>query len=261
MSKTKLAAVLMAASLLMFTAGCKKKGPAPPPPAMPKAEMTPPPPPPPAQKPVISSFTAEPSTIERGASSMLRWSVSNATDITISQGIGKIDASGSRSVYPSNTTTYTLTAKGPGGMAESSATVNVTVPPPPPPPPPAEAKLTVQQRLEREVVDIYYDYDKNDIREDARAQLTRNADAMKRIMADFPTAVISVEGHCDERGSAEYNLGLGDRRATSAKDFLTQLGVAGDKLKSISYGKERPSCTDANEACWQKNRRAHFSAQ
>ena len=192
---------------------------------------------------------------------MLRWSVTNATDITINQGIGKIDANGSRSVYPSNTTTYTITAKGPGGSAESSATVNVTAPPPPPPPPPAEAKMTVQQRLEREIADIYYDYDKNDIREDARAQLTRNADALKNIMADFPNAMISVEGHCDERGSAEYNLGLGDRRATSAKEFLTQLGVAGDKLKSISYGKERPACTDANEACWQKNRRAHFSAQ
>jgi peptidoglycan-associated lipoprotein len=69
-----------------------------------------------------------------------------------------------------------------------------------------------------------------------------------------------VEGHCDERGSAEYNLGLGDRRATSAKDFLVQLGVPADKLKTISYGKERPQCTENDESCWQKNRRAHFSA-
>jgi peptidoglycan-associated lipoprotein len=211
---------------------------------------------------MIANFTAEPSTIERGGSSMLRWSVTNATDISINQGIGRVDANGSRSVYPSNTTTYTLTARGPGGPpVESSATVNVTVPPPAPPTPPTEAKLSIQQRLEREVADIYYDYDKNDIREDARAQLTRNADALKKIVADFPNAAISVEGHCDERGSAEYNLGLGDRRATSAKEFLVQLGVAGDKLRSISYGKERPSCTDANEGCWQKNRRAHFSAQ
>jgi peptidoglycan-associated lipoprotein len=222
---------------------------------------TPAPPPPSPAKPTIASFTAEPSTIERGGSSMLRWSVSNATNISINQGIGSIDANGSRSVYPSNTTTYTLTARGPGGSAEASATVNVTVPPPPPPPPPAEPKLTIQQRLEREVVDIYFNYDKNDIREDARAQLTRNADALKRIAADFPNTVINVEGHCDERGSAEYNLGLGDRRATSTKEFLVQLGVAGDKLKTISYGKERPQCTEANEACYQKNRRAHFSAE
>ncbi len=192
---------------------------------------------------------------------MLRWNVTNATNITINQGIGKIDGNGSRSVYPSNTTTYTLTATGPGGTAEASATVNVTVPPAPPAPPPPAAKLSLQERLNQEVADIYFNYDKNDIREDARAQLTKNADALKRILADFPTAVISVEGHCDERGSAEYNLGLGDRRATSTKEFLVQLGVGGDKLKSISYGKERPACTDANEACWQKNRRAHFSAQ
>lgn len=261
MSKRQLTAIMMATSLLLFAAGCKKKGPAPPPPAAPVKEAPPPPPPPPAAKPMIVSFTAEPSTIERGASSTLRWNVTNATDISINQGIGRIDANGSRSVYPSNTTTYTITARGAGGSAESSATVNVTVPPPPPPPPPAEAKMTIQQRLEREVADIYFDYDKNDVREDARAQLTRNADALKRIFADFPNAVVSVEGHCDERGSAEYNLGLGDRRATSAKEFLTQLGVGADKLKSISYGKERPQCTEGSEACWQKNRRAHFSAQ
>jgi peptidoglycan-associated lipoprotein len=68
-----------------------------------------------------------------------------------------------------------------------------------------------------------------------------------------------VEGHCDERGSAEYNLGLGDRRASSVRDYLVQLGVPADRLHTISYGKERPQCTDADEACYQKNRRAHFS--
>jgi len=70
---------------------------------------------------------------------------------------------------------------------------------------------------------------------------------------------VIVEGHCDERGSAEYNLALGDRRATAAKDFLVQLGVPADRLKTISYGKERPQCTEENEQCWQRNRRAHLS--
>ena len=88
---------------------------------------------------------------------------------------------------------------------------------------------------------------------------TKDADALKAIFTDFPDATITIEGHCDERGSAEYNLALGDRRATAAKDFLTQLGVPADKLKTISYGKERPQCTDHDESCWQKNRRAHFS--
>jgi len=108
--------------------------------------------------------------------------------------------------------------------------------------------------------DAYYDYDKSDIREDARSALTKDADLLKAIFQDFPDAVITIEGHCDERGSAEYNLGLGDRRATSAKEFLVQLGVPTDKLKTISYGKERPVCTESNEECWQRNRRAHFSA-
>ena len=108
--------------------------------------------------------------------------------------------------------------------------------------------------------DAYFDYDKSDIREDARAVLTRNADALKAIFNDFPTSIIVVEGHCDERGSAEYNLGLGDRRGQSAKDFLVQLGVPAERLRTISYGKERPVCTEATEACWQKNRRAHFAS-
>jgi peptidoglycan-associated lipoprotein len=71
---------------------------------------------------------------------------------------------------------------------------------------------------------------------------------------------VQLEGNCDERGSAEYNIGLGDRRATAAKDFLVQLGVPADKLKTVSYGKERPVCTDANEDCYQKNRHDHFAA-
>jgi peptidoglycan-associated lipoprotein len=167
--------------------------------------------------------------------------------------------SGSKEVCPSATTTYELTATGDGGSATASATVNVTAPPPPPPPAPA-AKKSISERLATEVQDAYFDYDKSDIREDARATLSRNADAIKAILADFPGAVITVEGHCDERGSAEYNLGLGDRRAGSARDYLVQMGVATDKLRTVSYGKERPQCTEADESCYQKNRRAHFSA-
>jgi peptidoglycan-associated lipoprotein len=138
-------------------------------------------------------------------------------------------------------------------------TVNVTAPPPPPPPP-AAPKETLEQRLEREVKDAFFDYDKSDIREDARATLTGDADALKRIFSEFPSATITMEGHCDERGSAEYNLGLGDRRSTSARDFLVSLGVPADRLKTISYGKERPACTDHNEDCWQRCRHVHFVA-
>lgn len=258
MSKRNIQLTLLAFALILFSAGCKKKAPAPPPP----------PPPPPAEKPApkpqapaISSFTAEPSSVQRGQAVTLRWNVANADNITIEPGIGTVAASGSRQVYPNESTTYTLRASGPGGSTSATARVSVTEPPPPPPPPPAAApKKSLQERLESEVSDIFFNYDKYDVREDARSTLTRNADALKAIFSDFPGSVVTVEGHCDERGSAEYNLGLGDRRSSSTKDFLVQLGVPADRLKTVSYGKERPQCQDADESCYQKNRRSHFAA-
>jgi peptidoglycan-associated lipoprotein len=240
----------------MFAAGCKKKAPPPPPPPAPAPAPAPAPPPPPA--PGITAFTAEPSSIERGQSSTLSWNVTDAASISIDNGIGTVQSTGNRRVFPGASTTYTLTATGPGGAKTATATVNVTEPPPPPPPPVA-SKPTLEQMLSGSVVDAFFDYDKNDIREDARAALTKDADALKAIFSSFPDASVTIEGHCDERGSAEYNLALGDKRAASAKDFLVQLGVSADKLKTISYGKERPQCTDHDETCWQKNRRAHFS--
>jgi len=114
--------------------------------------------------------------------------------------------------------------------------------------------------IAQDVQDALFDYDSSTIREDARAVLSRDAEALKQIFSSYPDAVITVEGHADERGSAEYNLGLADRRATASKEFLVQLGVSGDRLKPVSYGKERPQCTESNEGCWQRNRRAHFAA-
>jgi peptidoglycan-associated lipoprotein len=163
-------------------------------------------------------------------------------------------------VSPSDSTTYTLTATGTGGSTTASATVNVTSPPPPPPPPPPPVTATLVDRLGSDVQDAYFDYDKSDIRSDARDALTRDAPALKSILIDFPNATIVVEGHCDERGSAEYNLGLGDRRATSLKEFYVQQGLPVARIRTISYGKERPQCTDANEACYQRNRRDHMAA-
>jgi peptidoglycan-associated lipoprotein len=185
--------------------------------------------------------------------------VANATDISIDQNLGAIAANGTRQVFPSNTTTYTLTARGPGGTATRSATVTVSAPAPPPPPAPKPPVVTGAELLGREAQDAYFDYDKSDIRDDARQALTRDADLLKRIFQQDPTFNVVLEGHCDERGSAEYNLGLGDRRATSAKDFLVQLGVPADRIRTISYGKERPVCTEATEDCYQRNRRAHLA--
>jgi peptidoglycan-associated lipoprotein len=254
----KVSVFVLALSLSLFAAGCKKKAPAPPPPPPPAAKVETPPP---AARPNVTQFEAEPSTIEKGQASTLRWAVSGQTSsIAIAPGIGSVDASGNRQVYPSSTTTYTLTATGPGGTSTSTATVTVTTPQAPPPPPPAEPKRTLADILKSDVQDAYFDYDKSDIREDARAVLTRDADVLKTVLSQYPNAVVIVEGHADERGSAEYNLGLSDRRATAAKEFLVQLGVPADRLKPVSYGKERPQCTESNEGCWQKNRRAHFES-
>jgi peptidoglycan-associated lipoprotein len=256
LNKRRISTIGICLALAMFAAGCKKKvqvaAPTPPPPTAP----APTPPPPPA--PTVTAFAAEPSSIERGQSSTLNWNVTGATSIAIDNGIGTVQSPGNRRVFPGASTTYTLTATGPGGAKTATATVNVTEPPPPPPPPVVQ-KPTFEQMLSGSVVDAYFDYDKNDVREDARAALTKDADALKAIFSSFPDASVTIEGHCDERGSAEYNLALGDKRAASAKDFLVQLGVPAGKLKTISYGKERPQCTDHDETCWQKNRRAHFS--
>ena len=261
-SKRKITVICLAISIALFAAGCKKKVPAPPAPPPPAPAPAPAPPAPSA--PVVAQFTAEPSSIQRGQSATLRWEISgDVTNVSINQGLGTVRNTGSQQVSPRDSTTYTLTATGPGGSVTSSATVSVSTPPPPPPPPPQPAQApsrgTPEQRVSSDVQDAFYDYDKSDIREDARDALTRDAAALKSILADFPSATIVIEGHCDERGSAEYNIGLGDRRASSAKDFLVQLGVPADRLKPISEGKERPQCTESNESCWQKNRRVHFS--
>jgi len=261
MSKRTISCILLAFFLFLFAAGCKKKVPPPQPPP-PPPPPTKPEPPPPKKAARVVSFTVEPSSIQQGQSATLRWEVADADSVAIEPGIGTVAATGSRQVYPNESTSYTLTARGAGG--NDSRTVRVTVnpkPTPPPPPPPPEPTETLRQVLERTVQDAFFDYDQYSIREDARSLLTRNADALKAIFSKFPSAVITIEGHCDERGSAEYNLGLGDKRSTAARDFLVQLGVPSDKLKTISYGKERPQCTEANESCWQRNRRAHFTAE
>ena len=103
--------------------------------------------------------------------------------------------------------------------------------------------------------DVHFDYDQATLRDEARSTLSKNADWLKQ---PHVTAVILVEGHCDERGTERYNLALGERRARAAMEYLQSLGIPANRLKMLSYGKERPQCTDANETCWQSNRRAHF---
>jgi peptidoglycan-associated lipoprotein len=258
-----LSAAVLSAVILLSAAGCGKKkvaaAPPPPPPAATPAPPPPAPPPPAAPAVSIDSFTVEPTSIERGQSATLRWSVANASGVSIDQGVGTVQANGSQQVSPNNSTTYTLTATGTLG-ATRTVTLNVNAPPPPPPPPPApRVTISGADMLGQEAQDALFDYDMSDIRADAQKVLTADADLLKRIFAADPTFNVMIEGHADERGSAEYNLGLGDRRATTARDYLVMLGVPANRLSTISYGKEKPVCTDANEACYQRNRRAHLT--
>jgi peptidoglycan-associated lipoprotein len=139
--------------------------------------------------------------------------------------------------------------------------------PPAPPPEPVAPPASVANPLEgdldsvnRYVVeqgligDAYFDYDRDELRDDARSRLQRNADFMKA----HEEFVFTVEGHCDERGSIGYNVALGDRRASTARNYVSSLGVADERMKTVTYGKERPVCAESNESCWSRNRRAHF---
>ncbi len=251
MTKRRASLLPIFVTLLAFAAACHKKPVPPPPPAPPPAAAE--------NKPVINYFSAEPTTINSGEPASLRWSVTDANNVQIDNGIGQVSPNGRRAVYPTATTTYHMTASGPGGTAEADATIAVSTPPPPQPVQ-SQAATTVQDILAHQVQDIHFDYDKSDIRPEDQSILQANANALKTIFSMDASFVVQIEGHCDERGSAEYNLALGDRRAQAAKDALVGLGVPADKLHTISYGKERPICVEASEECYARNRRAHFAA-
>ena len=125
-----------------------------------------------------------------------------------------------------------------------------------PPPPPVEKAPEVDYNkiFTDEVRDAYFDFNKADIRPDARAALAKTADLLR----NYPQFRVTIEGHCDERGSTEYNLALGDRRAGAVKQYLVSLGISADRMTTVSFGKEKPFCTQSNETCWQQNRRGHF---
>jgi peptidoglycan-associated lipoprotein len=144
-----------------------------------------------------------------------------------------------------------------------------TAPPPPPPPPaapretsapaPTEDEIFARKSLddlnrEKPLADAYFDLDSSQIRSDARPVLQKDADWMKR----WTSTKVTVEGHADSRGSAEYNLALGERRAAAVRDYLANLGITADRIQVVSKGKEQPVCTEENESCWQQNRRGHF---
>lgn len=237
----KLSLFLGLIALVLFAGSCKKKVAAPPPAQAPA---------PPAAQPTVT-LNASPTSINPGQTVTLSWSSTNATDLDIQPGVGKVAPEGSTPVTPNEPTTYTITASGPGGSATATAHVDVTAPQAP-----TQAAPTpdINQLFEQNVRDAFFDLDKSEIRPDGRDALTKDAEFLR----SYPDVRISIEGHCDERGSTEYNLGLGQRRADAAKNFLISLGITANRIDTVSWGKERPFCTEHNESCWQQNRRAHI---
>jgi peptidoglycan-associated lipoprotein len=235
-------ALVAALGAVMMLGACHKKT-APPPP--------PPPPPPPSP---TASLSVNPNTIQAGQSATLSWQTTNATDVSI-DGIGAVQPNGTQQVSPTDSTTYHLVAKGSGGSQEATARITVTQAPPPPPPPTPSA--TDEDLFSQNIKDVYFDYDKSDVRGDQQGSLQADA----QFLSQHSNINVVIEGHCDSRGSTEYNLALGDQRASSVKNALVAAGISASRIKTISYGKEKPFCSEENEACWQQNRRGHFVYQ
>ncbi|HSS96647.1 MAG TPA: peptidoglycan-associated lipoprotein Pal [Terriglobales bacterium] len=238
----KRSAFILTLGAVMMLSACGGKKTAPPPP--------PPPPPPPAP---TASLTASPNSVDKGQSTTLTWQTTNATDVSI-DGIGAVQPSGSQQVTPSDSTTYHLVAKGAGGTQEATARVTVNAPPPPPPPQPTASE---EQLFAQQVKDIYFNYDASDVRGDQQSALQGDI----QFLQQHAGVKITIEGHCDERGSTDYNIALGDSRANAVKAALTAGGISADRIQTLSLGKEKPFCSESNEQCWQQNRRGHFVYQ
>jgi peptidoglycan-associated lipoprotein len=234
-------------SLSMMT-GCHHKDTAPPPPPIgPSIDNSPAP---------SATLTADPPAVELGQSVVLNWRTQNATSVTI-DGLGPEALNGTQTVTPSNSTNFHLVAKNDAGQT-TEANVRVTVREARPPAPMGGEDTgpdAESRAFHQNVQDAFFDYDSYELRPDAAAA---TAHAAAYIIA-HPDIKVLVAGYSDERGSAEYNLALGENRANAAKTALVNAGVSPTRIRVVSYGKEKQFCTEANETCWQENRRAQFS--
>ena len=235
--KMKTCALVAAMASAMLLAGCAKK----------VAKVTPPPPPAPAPAPT-ATLAANPSVIQPGQASVLTWQTSNANEVTIS-GLGTLPSSGSRSITPDWSTTYNLIAKGPGGSNDASARVTVNSATAGMTPTPTDEEL-----FSKSIKDVFFDYDKFVV-PGGEAPTVQNDGAF---LSQHPSIKVLVEGHCDDRGSEEYNIALGASRAESVKRTLMQEGIPASRVNTVSYGKEKPFCSEDNEQCWHQNRVDHF---
>ncbi len=198
-----------------------------------------------------AQISATPATISAGDQVVLNWRTTDATSVSI-EGVGDVPTSGVKTVTPTASTSYHLVARGEGGSAEATARVTVNAPPAVVVP---TNSMSSEEEFKANVQDIFYDYDTADVRADAQTTLSRDAS----YLVSHPDIKVVLGGYCDERGSNEYNLALGQNRADAAKNALVSAGVAANRIRTISYGKEKPFCTESTEECWQQNRRAGFS--
>jgi peptidoglycan-associated lipoprotein len=226
---------------LVSVAGCKKKVAPPPAPTAPPVSVPAP----------TARITATPSVVTAGDSVVLNWSTTNAATASI-DGLGDVPTSGVKTVTPAASTTYHLVAKGEGGSADASVRITVNARPAVVAP---VNTMSAEEEFKANVQDVFFDYDKYDVRGDAQGTLAHDA----AYFTSHPDVKVVIGGYCDERGSNEYNLALGQNRAESAKKALVNAGVAAGRIRVISYGKEKPFCSESTEACWQQNRRAGFS--
>lgn len=229
--------VIATATLALLLTGCPSK-----------TEIAKVPPPPPPAAPV-ASIEVSPATIQPGQSAVVSWKTENATEVQV-QPLGPVQASGSKSVTPSESTTYKIVARGPGGTQEMVARLTVA-------PAAAAAPAASDEELSAraaERLDVFFDTDEYEVSPDQGGTITNDA----TFLNDHPDLRILIEGHCDELGSIEYNLALGESRATEVKSRLVKAGIPADRMETISYGKERPFCSEENESCWKLNRRAHI---
>jgi peptidoglycan-associated lipoprotein len=200
-----------------------------------------------------AQISATPSVVSAKDQVQLTWHTTNAFSVSI-DGIGDVPSSGVKTVTPSESTTYHLVAKGDGGTAEATARVTVNGPPAVVVP---NSTMSEEEQFKSNVQDIFFDYDTYDIRGDAQATLSRDAS----YLVSHPEIKIVIGGYCDERGSNEYNLALGQNRADATKAALVTAGVAANRIRTVSYGKEKPFCTESTEECWQQNRRGGFTPE
>jgi len=200
-----------------------------------------------------AQITATPTLVMAGDQVQISWRTTDATTVSI-DGIGDVPTSGVKTVTPAESTSYHLVARGAGGTADATARVTVNGPPAVVVP---TRTRSADEEFKAGVQDIFFDYDTYDVRGDAQATLSRDAS----YLASNPSVKIVIGGYCDERGSNEYNLALAQNRADAAKNALVTAGVAASRIRVVSYGKEKPFCSESTEECWQQNRRAGFTPE